>query len=177
MAIKKNNEELVKALFLSLISILILSSVYYLNNPQEKEDGKESDYLKSEICYYALNGIVADHHYHLQLNITIDDERIEIPMNIGFERDSEGKTIFLHPIHTYDNSGRIHVETTKNATAKLGFFFDIWGKEFAENRILNYTADDEHSVEIYMNGNKIETYGETILEPYSFIEIIYKKNS
>ncbi len=177
MAIKKNNEELVKALFLSLISILILSSVYYLNNPQENEDEKENDYLKSEICYYALNGIVADHHYHLQLNITIDDERIEIPMNIGFERDSEGKTIFLHPIHTYDNSGRIHVETTKNATAKLGFFFDIWGKEFAENRILNYTADDEHSVEIYMNGNKIETYGETILEPYSFIEIIYKKNS
>ena len=177
MAIKKNNEELVKALFLSLISILILSSVYYLNNPQENEDEKENDYLKSEICYYALNGIVADHHYHLQLNITIVDERIEIPMNIGFERDSEGKTIFLHPIHTYDNSGRIHVETTKNATAKLGFFFDIWGKEFAENRILNYTADDEHSVEIYMNGNKIETYGETILEPYSFIEIIYKKNS
>ncbi len=177
MAIKKNNEELVKALFLSLISILILSSVYYLNNPQENEDGKENDYLKSEICYYALNGIVADHHYHLQLNITINDERIEIPMNIGFERDSEGKTIFLHPIHTYDNSGRIHVETTKNATAKLGFFFDIWGKEFAENRIINYTADDEHSVEIYMNGNKIETYGETILEPYSFIEIIYKKNN
>ena len=177
MAIKKNNEELVKALLLSLISILILSSVYYLNNPQEKEDGKESDYLKSEICYYALNGIVADHHYHLQLNITISDNRIEIPMNVGFERDSEGKTIFLHPIHTYDNSGRIHVETTKNATAKLGFFFDIWGKEFAENRILNYTADDEHSVEIYMNGNKIETYEETILEPYSFIEIIYKKNS
>ena len=177
MAIKKNNEELVKALFLSLISILILSSVYYLNNPQENEDEKENDYLKSEICYYALNGIVADHHYHLQLNITIDDERIEIPMNVGFERDSEGKTIFLHPIHTYDNSGRIHVETTKNATAKLGFFFDIWGKEFAENRILNYTADDEHSVEIYMNGNKIETYEETILEPYSFIEIIYKKNS
>ena len=177
MAIKKNNEELVKALLLSLISILILSSVYYLNNPQENEDGKENDYLKSEICYYALNGIVADHHYHLQLNVTINDERIEIPMNIGFERDSEGKTIFLHPIHTYDNSGRIHVETTKNATAKLGFFFDIWGKEFAENRILNYTADDEHSVEIYMNGNKIETYGETILEPYSFIEIIYKKNS
>jgi len=177
LAIKKNNEELVKALFLSLISILILSSVYYLNNPQENEDGKENDYLKSEICYYALNGIVADHHYHLQLNVTINDERIEIPMNIGFERDSEGKTIFLHPIHTYDNSGRIHVETTKNATAKLGFFFDIWGKEFTENKILNYTADSEHSIEIYMNGNKIETYGETILEPYSFIEIIYKKNS
>ena len=177
MVIKKNNEELIKALFLGLISIAILTSIYYLNTPEENENETENDYLKSQICYYALNGIVADHHYHLQLNITIIEERIEIPMNIGFEKDSEGKTIFLHPIHTYDNSGRIHVETTKNATAELGFFFDIWGKEFTENKILNYTSDNEHSIEIYMNGNKIETYEKTILEPYSFIEIIYKRNS
>ena len=177
MVIKKNNEELIKALFLSLISIAILTSIYYLNTPEENENETENDYLKSEICYYALNGIVADHHYHLQLNITIIEERIEIPINIGFEKDSEGKTIFLHPIHTYDNSGRIHVETTKNATAELGFFFDIWGKEFTEDKILNYTSDNEHSIEIYMNGNKIETYEKTILEPYSFIEIIYKRNS
>ena len=176
MAIKKNKEELIKALFLGLISILILSSVYYLSSPQEKEEETENSYLKSEICYYALNGIVADHHYHLQLNITIIEERIEIPMNIGFEKDFDGNTIFLHPIHTYDNSGRIHVETTKNATAELGFFFDIWGKDFSKNKILNYTLNGEYSIDIYMNGNKISTYEKTILEPYSFIEIIYKKN-
>ena len=156
---------------------MILSSIYYINYSEEEKEEDYNAYLKSEICYYALNGIVADHHYHLQLNITIVDSRIEIPMNIGFERDSEGNAIFLHPIHTYDNSGRIHVETTKNATAKLGFFFNIWGEEFTEYKILNYTTDSEHSIEIYMNGNKINTYEETILEPYSFIEIIYKKDS
>ncbi len=156
---------------------MILSSIFYLNLNDEEEKIEDNSYLKSEICYYALNGIVADHHYHLQLNITIIDEKIEIPMNVGFERDSEGNPIFLHPIHTYDNSGRIHVETTKNATAKLGFFFDIWGKEFTEHKILNYTTDSEHIIEIYMNGNKINTYEETILEPYSFIDIFYKKNS
>ena len=177
MAIKKINEDLIKVLFLSLISISTLTGVFYLNVSEENNEETKNDYLKSEICYYALNGIVADHHYHLQLNITIDENRIEIPMNIGFERDSEGNTIFLHPIHTYDNSGRIHVETTKNATAKLGFFFDIWGKDFTENKILNYTSDNDYIIEIYMNGNKIDTYEETILEPYSFIEIIYKRNS
>jgi len=30
---------------------------------------------------------------------------------------------------------------------------------------------------MYTNGNKIETYEKTILEPYSFIEIFYKKNN
>ena len=177
MAIKKIKEDLIKGLFLSLISISILTGIFYLNVSEENKEETENNYLKSEICYYALNGIVADHHYHLQLNITIDENRIEIPMNIGFERDSEGNTTFLHPIHTYDNSGRIHVETTKNATAKLGFFFDIWGKDFTENKILNYTSNDDYIIEIYMNGNKIDTYEDTILDPYSFIEIFYKKNS
>ena len=185
MTKKKINEDLIKILFLSLITISILTGVFYLNVLEENkeetmndyQEETKNDYLKSEICYYALNGIIADHHYHLQLNITIDENRIEIPMNIGFERDSEGNTTFLHPIHTYDNSGRIHVETTKNATAKLGFFFDIWGENFTENKILNYTSDNDYIIEIYMNGNKIDTYEETILEPYSFIEIIYKENS
>ena len=38
-----------------------------------------NNYLKSEICYYALQGIKSDYHYHLQLNITVDGERIVIP--------------------------------------------------------------------------------------------------
>ena len=174
--VKNRNKDYIKILFLSLLSICALTGVYYLNTTDEKETEDENSYLKSEICYYALNGIVADHHYHLQLNITILDERVEIPMNVGFERDSEGNTIFLHPIHTYDNSGRIHVETTKNATAELGFFFDIWGKEFSKNQILNYTSNQDFNVNIFVNGNEVNTYERTILEPYSFIEIFYKKN-
>lgn len=163
-------------MFLSLLSFSVLVSVYYLNADENTENEDESSYLKSEICYYALNGIIADHHYHLQLNITVINERIEIPINIGFERDSEGNTIFLHPIHTYDNSGRIHVETTKNTTAELGFFFDIWGKDFSKSKILNYTSNEDYSVKMYLNGNRVETYEKTVLEPYSFIEIEYTKN-
>ena len=82
----------------------------------------------------------------------------------------------MHPIHTYDNSGRIHVETTKNATAELGFFFDIWGKEFSKNQILNYTSNEDFNVNIFVNGNQVDTYERTVLEPYSFIEIFYNKN-
>ena len=148
MAIKKINKDLIKTLFLGLITVLVLTSIYYLNLPGDDENETDNSYLKSEICYYALNGIVADHHYHLQLNITIIEERIEIPMNIGFEKDSEGNTIFLHPIHTYDNSGRIHVETTKNATAELALFFDIWGKDIKKNKILNYTSNETDRIDI-----------------------------
>ena len=163
MVVKTNKQDLLKGLLLGLITISILSSVYYLNtNSNQKEDPIGNDYLKSEICYYALQGIKSDYHYHLQLNITINGERIEIPTNIGFEKDENGDTLFLHPIHTYDNSGRIHVETTRNATAELGFLFDIWGEDFSRNKILDYNVDEEHIIE------------NTILEPYVFIDINYK---
>ncbi|GEM_PF-627382 len=178
MVVKTNKQELLKGLLLGLITISILSSVYYLNtNSNQKEDPIGNDYLKSEICYYALQGIKSDYHYHLQLNITINGERIEIPTNIGFEKDENGDTLFLHPIHTYDNSGRIHVETTRNATAELGFLFDIWGEDFSRNKILDYNVDEEHIIEMTMNGESVDTFENTILEPYVFIDINYKNKN
>lgn len=173
----KYNQDILKSIFLGLVSVMILTSIYYLNNTEEEEEKKESPYLKSDICYYAVNGIKSDYHYHFQLNVTINENRIEIPMHIGFETDKNGNTTFLHPIHTYDNSGRIHVETPQNTTAKLGFFFDIWGKDFSKDKILDYTVDEQHTLEMSVNGNKVDTFEETILEPYIFIDIEYSETN
>ena len=170
------NSEILKGIFLSLITISALTTVFYLNVNQEEEI-IENEYLKSDICYYSLNGIKSDYHYHFQLNITINDERSEIPMNVGFELNETGELIFLHPIHTYDNSGRIHVETTKNATALLGFFFDIWEKDFTKNKILDYETDELHIIEVKVNGELVDTHEDTILEPYVFIDIEYHKTN
>ena len=170
------NSDVLKGIFLSLITISALTTVFYLNVNQEEEI-IENEYLKSDICYYSLNRIKSDYHYHFQLNITINDERSEIPMNVGFELNETGELIFLHPIHTYDNSGRIHVETTKNATALLGFFFDIWEKDFTKNKILNYETDELHIIEVKVNGELVDTHEDTILEPYVFIDIEYHKTN
>ncbi|RZD37282.1 MAG: hypothetical protein CXT75_04535 [Methanobacteriota archaeon] len=168
------NSDILKGIFLSLITISTLTTVFYLN-VNEEDKIIENEYLKSDICYYSLNGIKSDYHYHFQLNITINDERSEIPMNVGFELNETGELIFLHPIHTYDNSGRIHIETTRDATALLGFFFDIWEKDFTKNKILDYETDEQHIIEVKVNGNSVETYEDTILEPYIFIDIEYRQ--
>ena len=173
----KQNQDILKGIFLSLVSVMILTSVYYLNNPllNKNDTIEDNEYLKSEICYYTLQGIKSDYHYHFQLNITINGERIEIPTNVGFEKDENGETLFLHPIHTYDNSGRVHVETTKNATAKLGFFFDIWGEEFNNGKILDHSVDDSYILEMTVNGQNVDTFEETTLEPLLNIEIVYRE--
>ena len=171
----KQNQDLLKGIFLSLISVMILTSVYYLNILDKDDTIESNEYLKSEICYYTLQGIKSDYHYHFQLNITINGERIEIPTNIGFEKDDNGETLFLHPIHTYDNSGRVHVETTKNATAKLGFFFDIWGEEFNNGKILDHSVDDSHILEMTVDDQNVDTFEETALEPLIYVVIEYQK--
>ena len=83
-----------------MVSVMILTSVYYLNIPDEDDTIEGNEYLKSEICYYTLQGIKSDYHYHFQLNITINGERIEIPTNIGFEKDDNEKLysciLFIH---------------------------------------------------------------------------------
>ena len=168
------NQDILKGLFLGFISIVILTSVYYLNIPDEDDTIEGNEYLKSEICYYTLQGIKSDYHYHFQLNITINGERIEIHTNIGLEKDDSGETLFLHPIHTYDNSGRVHVETTKNTTAKLGFFFDIWGEEFNSGKIQDHSVDDSHILEMTVNGQNVDTFEETVLVPYIYIDIEYQ---
>ena len=162
---------------MGLISIMILTSVYYLNVPETDRPETGNNYLKSEICYYALQGIESDYHYHLQLNITVNGERIVIPANVGFEKNENNETLFLHPIHTYDNSGRIHVETMKNASAELGFFFDIWGVDFSEKGILGNDVDDQYAIEMTVNNQIVNTFERTLLEPYIFIEIDYKSKN
>ena len=58
----------------------------------------------------------------------------------------------------------------------IGFFFEIWGKDFSKNKILNYTSNEDYIVKMFLNGKQVETFEKTVLEPYSFIEIFYTKN-
>ena len=67
------------------------------------------------------------------------------------------------------------LQRTKNTTAKLGFFFDIWGEDFSSERILGYSVDESHSLNMTVNGQKVETFEETLLEPLISINIIYDK--
>lgn len=61
----KYNQDILKSIFLGLVSVMILTSIYHLNNTEEEEEKEESPYLKSDICYYAVNGIKSDIIFNL----------------------------------------------------------------------------------------------------------------
>jgi hypothetical protein len=101
------NSVILKAIFLSLITVSTLTSVYYLNI--DDDEVIESEYLKSDICYYSLNGIKSDYHYHFNLNITINNERSEIPMNL----------IVMKPVNLFFYTLYIHMITAEEFMLKL----------------------------------------------------------
>ena len=117
---------------------------------------------------------MSDYHYHLWLNITANGERVEIPANIGFEYNDDGSVLFLHPVHTYDDSGQVHVETIANATVTLGDFFAIWEQPFSSERVLDYTVDDSYTLRMTVDGTDSQAWESQELEPYLAIEIFYE---
>lgn len=52
----------------------------------------------------------------------------------------------MAPIHTQDNSGIIHVESTANRSYTLDEFLDIWGPDF-----------NDKAVQITVNGRPVNS--------------------
>lgn len=109
-------------------------------------------------------------HIHPELTILINDVRQTIPTNIGIEDAN-----CMHPIHTHEATGKIHVESPKKADFTLGDFFLVWGKTFTKEQILDSTADDTHVITMTVNGEESIEFENLVLRDLDKIVISYKK--
>jgi hypothetical protein len=87
-------------------------------------------------------------HLHPLLNVVVNGKSITVPKNIGIDSllhkdhslDQYG-TSGSAPLHTHDDSGTIHVESTTNRNYTLGEFLNIWGID-VKGKTLKVTVDD-----------------------------------
>ena len=61
-----------------------------------------------------------------------------------------GSTHCFYPIHTHDQSGKIHVESTAAGTFTLGNLFDIWGQPLTDSNVAGISG---LPVEIFVTEN------------------------
>jgi hypothetical protein len=108
-------------------------------------------------------------HIHPWLEIEVLGVMQEIPANIGIS--SQGMKV----IHTHDNTGKLHIESPYPHQFYLGDLFTIWGKQFDKNCIMAYCADENHSVELYVNNQRNEYYHDLPLRDGDRIKIVYKE--
>ncbi|OHA47614.1 MAG: hypothetical protein A2806_03270 [Candidatus Terrybacteria bacterium RIFCSPHIGHO2_01_FULL_48_17] len=107
-------------------------------------------------------------HEHPRLSIIINGESVAIPSNIGVNG------LCLHPIHTHDGVGTLHLEAPIRHTFVMGDFFTIWGKPFNQSQILDAVADEKHRIIMTVDGRQVETYETTELHDGQHIEIRYE---
>jgi hypothetical protein len=77
----------------------------------------------------------------------------------------------MHPLHTHDTTGKLHVESPVERDFTLGDFFTVWEKPFDRTHILDFTGE----VSMTVNGVKVDTYENTILNDGDEIIIVAGK--
>jgi hypothetical protein len=103
------------------------------------------------------------------IRIVIDGKEEPIPANIGVEENC------MRPVHTYDETGTIHVEAAKTVNIPLGEFFRLWKKEFSRNQILDHVRDAEHEIVMFVDGKPSEAFGDLVMRDRQEILIEYRK--
>jgi hypothetical protein len=99
-------------------------------------------------------------HLHPVLNVMANGKSIAVPKNIGID-SSLHKDHSLDqygaggaaPLHTHDNSGTIHVESTVDRNYTLGEFLNIWGIDL-----------NGRTVKFMVDGTRVSDYRNHVLE-------------
>lgn len=145
---------------ISLFAYLITTA-----EPATKQDQKSSP----EILAACIEHTNVSLHIHPELTIMVNGEKQEIPGNIGISETC------MHPVHTHDASGKIHLEYLYPVDFSLGDFFTIWGKEFSSTNLLGLPADETHVIRMSVNGQPSEEYEHLTLKDVQKIVISYEE--
>lgn len=116
-------------------------------------------------------------HIHPKLSLYVEGKPVTIPKNIGIdsnlykshELDAYGMKMpdmssmpVMHPTHTHDTSGTIHVESNEQRDYTLDNFLDVWGMDFSGKTVkmtVNGTpvpADTDYRSHVFKDGEQIE---------------------
>lgn len=108
-------------------------------------------------------------HIHPHLRIIVNGAEAAVPANIGVS------VACLHPVHTHDTTGTIHVESPERRDFTLADFFAVWDKPFSKDQILDSKADATHEIIMTVNGKSNERFENLVLSDKDEIVIEYKK--
>ena len=110
-------------------------------------------------------------HWDPMLAIIIKGEKQTIPANLGLGGGH-------NPIHTHDASGQVHFEYSQGPVTKdqlsLSKFFQLWGKTFNSEQILNSRNGDGGKVSMLVNGQPNTEYEKYQIKEKDQIEIRYE---
>lgn len=109
-------------------------------------------------------------HNHVYLSIYIHNNAVIIPGYIGITQTP----FCMHPVHTHDPFGIIHLQFPTQTEVKLKEFFSMWGKRFNSNCILDACNGRTGKVSMSVNGKENHDFENYRMHDQDRIEIRFE---
>lgn len=135
-----------------------------------KKDAKEESatLTSREVALQCTTDMATEFHIHPELSIVINGEKQIIPTDVGIVNGC------MNALHAHDDKGILHVEAPVKKDFTLGDFFAVWKKDFSKDKILDAVVSENLEIVVTVNGQKVDTYENTILYDKDKILIEYK---
>ena len=171
---------IISIIVLAVLGVGILLAVYGNNTPATTANkGMNVTFTGTDEEAISPEGI----HWHPNLTIYIKGKKQDIPTNIGVGSQYSGSRFYdsmmsMTDIHTHDGTGELHWEVmqgpTKRGYLRLGNFFEIWGKPFNQNQILDYINGEQGKVKMTVNGKENTEFENYHIQDKDQIEIRFE---
>lgn len=89
-------------------------------------------------------------HEHANVQIFVNGTQQTVPTDIGINA-SAGT---IQSVHTHDDSGTVHLESSQARTFTLGEFFGVWGVRLTPSCIGGYCNDGQNQLRVYVDGEQ-----------------------
>jgi hypothetical protein len=93
-------------------------------------------------------------HEHANLQIFVHGEPQPIPTDIGI--DTSDDPAYIASLHTHDETGTVHMESSVSRTFTVGEFFDIWGVRLTPSCMGAYCQDAENRFRVFVDGEEVQ---------------------
>jgi hypothetical protein len=90
-------------------------------------------------------------HEHANVQIFVHGQNERIPTDIGIDA-SKGT---IQSIHTHDDTGLVHLESSESREFTLGDFFGVWGVRFTPSCLGAYCNDGNNRLQVFVDGDEV----------------------
>lgn len=92
-------------------------------------------------------------HEHSNLQLFVHGEAQPTPTDIGIDLSDD--PAYVASLHTHDDTGTVHMESSVSRTFTLGEFFDIWGVRLSPSCMGAYCNDAENRLQVFVDGEEV----------------------
>jgi len=90
-------------------------------------------------------------HEHADVEIFVHASKEPVPTDIGIDA-SKGT---IQSIHTHDDTGLVHLESSQSREFTLGEFFGVWGVRFTPSCLGAYCNERNNRLQVFVDGEEV----------------------